>query len=232
MRQRGGVQDRFIVPEIGTDIRVEPIRHAPQVTVGQHRAFRHTRRPRSVEQPGDVIGRRIDVDELDGFGSQQHIVILSIGRRGPGRDDVLQIWKVTSNPGDLLVEARSREQCRCLRIGNNVSKLAGMEPPIDGDSCTADLESGEHHFQHLRAIDHQDRHMIARLNAESSQGVGQPIDTRIELFIVHLARTADRRDITRMRCGGPSEQRSDVHDSSSRNPIDGNATIMSDRPPL
>ena len=73
--------------------------------------------------------------------------------------------------------------------------------------------------------------MIARLQAESSQGVGQAVDTRIELFVVHSARTVDRRDISRMRCGGRSEQRADVHDSSSRPQIDGNDTIMSDHSP-
>ncbi len=87
------------------------------------------------------------------------------------------------NLQNRLIKFRGENHGLCFTMVDNEGTFVGVKPEINGDCAAAHFETGENGFQGLGIIVLQNRHPITLLNADSPKGIGQPVDTHIELSV-------------------------------------------------
>ena len=74
---------------------------------------------------------------------------------------------------------------------DDIGEFVGVEPEVNGHGAAAGFEAGEHGFQHLRTVVHQQRDVVPLPHPEAAQGVGQLVGAGVEGGVVQTVGPLD-----------------------------------------
>jgi hypothetical protein len=134
-----------------------------EIAVGQHRAFRAARRTRRIEQPGEIVAvARLDRNWI---GGKQRVVCIA-----PDDDQSFETRRRVGR--DLLIQPGRGEADPCAGMFEDVAELPAMQLGVRRHRREPAEPDAVNGLDVLDAILGDDRHAIARLEAECMQRAG------------------------------------------------------------
>ena len=175
VEQRDHVQDDIVLGEAQPELRVQAVQ--VELPVGHRHALGQSGRAARVEQLGhgvlvDVRGQRF------GRGGRQERLVFELGHAARLPFDDHEARPAAELRCDLLEErgevALEEDDLRA-GVVEDVGDLVGCQADVDRVEHGARLDDAVVRLQQLVGVVGQERHPLARLDAEPEQGVGQAV---------------------------------------------------------
>ena len=158
-----------------------------------------------------IVRLDLDIHPMFRLSRQQGFVVQKIAESAFGRDRVADTRNQPADFRERFVEIRRDNHRFGLGVINDECELFWMQPEVDWHGCASQLEASIEGLEHLRAVVHEDRHMIAARHAQPMQSVGEPVRALVEARVCgNLPAVCDRRSIGEGP-DGLTEGMADVH---------------------
>ena len=181
-----------------------------------HHAFGHTGSSTCVEQV-EVVGgaghqcvprwprdcdRVLVLDGVEPFGHRARSVV--------ELDEVLQLRHARQYAGDMRSELCFEDQRDEIGVVEQVAELLHDVAVVHVDRDGPGLETAEHRFDPLRAVEGVDADVLTRQHADVAQVVRDPVRALVELPVGQAAFAGDHRGPVRHGVGDGFEQVGEV----------------------
>ena len=178
MKQGKEAQNNVLLVNIGKQARLPGV--GQDIPVREQNPLGIARRPRSVDDGGNVIG----IDPHGGrrsrlrhhfFKGEEPVV------RGLPLDDMLQGGRPVEDPVDVRPVAVIEEKGHRARVVQQVLNLAGLPPAVHRPGNAADLDDSEIGVVELRSVVHEEAHPVSLPHAQPVKGAGHPAALFVQL---------------------------------------------------